>query len=361
MTALPPVGAFLKNFRRQFEPALKRYLDEAISNLRRVNPQGAELGNVIRNFTTRSGKRMRAALVLLGYELAGGKPTRRILQPAIAVELLHSFLLIHDDIIDQSPLRRGKPTVHERFAQRYGNMFALRAGTSKNLGSSLAIITGDLCFSFALAALLESEFPDDRISAASAYFLRATDATIVGQTLDMILPLKRRVSEREALSVLRLKTANYSVFAPLALGMIIAGARPQLLKQIERYAIPVGVAFQVQDDILGVFGSEQELGKPITSDLEEGKQTLLVVYARERATPAQRRRLDAIVGKKSLSGSELREAREILRSTGAVERCQGLGRALVAGAQRSLLNLRLPASPKKLLHELASYVMDRTT
>ncbi len=352
---------YLRGFRRRFEPALARYLHAARRRLRRSSSKGAELGTAIHSFTTRSGKRIRAALVHLGYELAGGKPTSRILQPAIAVELLHSFFLIHDDIIDQSALRRGRPTVHRYFAGRYRRLLGLPMTTATNLGSSLGIIAGDLGFSLAIEALLASRFPHDRIRRATTLFLQATDDTIVGQMLDMILPLKRGASIAEAEAVLRLKTATYSVLAPLRLGMILAGAQPTLLRQIERYAVPVGMAFQIQDDILGVFGSERELGKPVTSDLEEGKQTLLVVYARERAAPAQRKRLDALVGNRQLTRRELSEARAIFIATGARVACENVAKQMIARGQQALRRLRIPGGSRLVLHQLAEYVLQRST
>lgn len=354
------IKSYLDNFRAQFEPALEDFLDSELARFKNLDPIGGVVARAISDFTLHRGKRIRAALTKLGYEATGLKPDRTILQPAIAVELLHSFLLIHDDIIDQSALRRGKPTVHEYFAAQYGKSFHLRSKIAQQLGSFLGILAGDVSFSLALRALSTSKFPMGRIKKATHALLETVDTTITGQALDIMLPFSPHVRETQVLKTLRLKTANYSVLAPLRLGMILAGARAPLLKQIEQYAIPVGMAFQIQDDILGVFGSKKELGKPVISDLEEGKQTVLTSFVEQHGSAADRRTLRSVLGRPGLRFADLKKIRVLFRQTRALWYSQKRAREHVSEAQQSLEKISIPRKVSQLLREVAEFVVDRT-
>lgn len=361
MSRYASLDAFLDRFRLEFEPALESLLQRKVERFRSIDVMGAALVEVVSNFSRGGGKRIRPALVALGYELQTGPYPSAILQPAIAVELLHNFFLIHDDIMDRSPVRRHQPTVHQVFTGQYRQVLAGRPSVDQeHFGESLALLAGDLCCAIAYEALSTSDFPSDRLLASINLMHEMIDATVVGQALDLVSPVLAVVSENDVLTIHRLKTAVYSFSAPLRMGLVLAGLSSEETRWIDDYAIPVGIAFQIQDDILGLFGSEAELGKPVTSDIEEGKQTLLLVWARDQGTAEQRARLDALVGKPALTPHALVEVQTIVRETGALASSQELARGLVQRAQSALTERAMPDATTRVLVELASFVADRT-
>jgi geranylgeranyl diphosphate synthase type I len=349
---------FAAGFRKVFEPALTEYLDAKVADLGTLDATGQCITSVLREFVLGGGKRIRPTLVALGHEAAGGRGP--ILKPAIAAELFHAFFLVHDDIIDRSPLRHNRPTVHRVFEESR-DLFGVRVPPelSEEFARSLAILAGDLCCAFAYDALTQSGFPPEHIIRATRRMHAMAEATLVGQVLDVLLPLGEDVGHAEIERIHVLKTAHYSFESPLHLGMILAGADDDLLARVSKYALPIGIAFQIRDDILGMFGTEAEVGKPVTSDLAEGKQTLLTVFARARARPEAWVRLDQLIGKRDASAGEMEEVRSIIRESGALAASEDHARALAERAVRALETLPVPESSKQLLAELAGYAIGR--
>lgn len=353
---------YLKHFLGRFEPALETYLKEKTANLGALDSSGQEIARVVSMFASGGGKRIRAALVEIGYRAGGGEDSDRILKPAIAIELLHAFFLIHDDLIDRSDLRRNKPTVHRVFESNY-------RGLLKNFGNrdrehfaeSMALLAGDLCCAMAYEAITKSDFPPERLLLALKKMHATVDVTVIGQVLDILTPLKRMVSEEEITKIHRFKTACYTFEGPLQFGMILAGAGAEKLETISQYAIPIGIAFQVKDDLLGIFGSEEEVGKPVTSDLEEGKETLLTVFAQAHGSQTQRNQIASFVGKHPISIDELNDVRGILREIGAVSYCETRMHELVQKGKKALENLGLQEDITTILVGLADLSIGRTT
>lgn len=356
------LSAFWETFRQQFEAALHAYLAEKIDALRTIDTVGSLGAEVVRDFVTGSGKRIRPALVVLGYQAAGGKDRTRILRPAITMELLHHFFLIHDDIMDRSDVRRNRPTVHRVFERLYrGTLKNIAAVDRQHFTYSMAMLAGDLCCAIAYEALSRSDFPSDRVLAGINEIHRMVDATVTGQALDIIQPLARSADEEAVCKIYLLKTACYTFDGPLRLGLILGGAAAETLAAISDYAIPVGVAFQIQDDLLGVFGTEAELGKSVTADIEEGKQTLLTTFTHQHSPHAQRERMTRLIGKRGLSTDELEAVRTMMRETGAVAYCEQRARELVGQGKRALARCAMPACVRSILSELADYAIQRTT
>lgn len=356
------LAVFLQQFRQRFEPALETYLNNKVQQFGVLDPVGVHLARVVRDFSLGSGKRLRAALVTIGYQATGAEPSEAILQPSIAVELLHTFFLIHDDIMDRSALRRNKPTVHEVFCQDYQSAISgLKDLDQEHFGHGMALLAGDCCCAFGYEALTRSDFPSERIIIALGLMHTMVDATCVGQALDIVVPYHANVTRDDILSIHRLKTAHYSFDGPIRMGLALGGASATTLNTVASFTLPVGIAFQIQDDLLGLFGSEVELGKPVTSDVEEGKQTLLIVFAREEANENQRVRLDALLGKSTMSLGELEEVRAIVEVTGARRRSEEYARQLIDQAETALETLPWPVVTKELLHEMAEYVIGRTS
>jgi geranylgeranyl diphosphate synthase type I len=351
---------YLERFKVKFEKALKDYLETQIKELARIDEMGEVLAKVINDFTLQGGKRLRAALVELGYLATGQEETERILLPAIAVELIHSFVLIHDDIIDRSLLRRNKPTVHRVFEEKYREIFKpLTSSERQHFANSMALLTGDLCFAMGYEALSKVDFPSPLVLKAMVHLHSIMKTTVIGEIIDTLKPLNGDITEEMVLRIQFLKTARYTIEGPLHLGMILAGAEEELLAGISEYALPVGIAFQIQDDILGVFGSEEELGKPVTSDIEEGKQTLFTAFIRKYGTEEQRERFFSLLGKRGITLKEFREVKRIIRETKALDYAREKVQEFSLKGKKALENLPISPLVRIILEELADYIVKR--
>ena len=232
----------------------------------------------IREFVLREGKRLRPTLLVFSYK--GYCPPRHRISPSIhyvsvCIELLHAFMLVHDDIIDRSDLRRGKPTMHRLLAR------ALKTRDQERLGQDLAIVAGDIIYALAIDAFLSVREDPRRKEAALKYFIQTAVFTAMGEFIDTVHGIDRTVHIREKDVWLNytLKTARYTFDCPLVVGAILAGAPKKDIKRLSRFGLLMGQAFQIQDDMIGIFGSERKIGKSVLSDIAESKKTILVCHA----------------------------------------------------------------------------------
>ncbi|HEY6907892.1 MAG TPA: polyprenyl synthetase family protein [Myxococcales bacterium] len=291
-----------------------------------------DVAAAVRDYLLRGGKRLRGALVLLGHEAAGGK-REAALDASLGVELLHAYLLVHDDFMDQDEVRRGGPTLH-------------RALGGDHLGTSLAILCGDLCESWAYQLFGE----------ASPLVARTVEQVILGQMADLRAPRGRELTAGEILEVQRAKTGTYTFELPLHLGATLAGAAPPLLEALSAYARPLGIAFQIADDLLGTFGAPEQTGKPNASDLREGKRTLLVARALQSASPADAASLRAGLGNPD---ADVEELRAILRRCGAEASARAEAERLCEESLRALESKVLPPRVAEELRDIAVYTVRR--
>lgn len=324
--------ACLTDYARLSEPRLRAFLDEKLRGFESLPVDLRDVASALRDYLLRGGKRLRGALVLLGHEAAGGKRDAA-LDASIGVELLHAYLLVHDDFMDQDDVRRGGPTLH-------------RALGGDHLGASLAILCGDLCESWAYQLF----------GAASLLAARTVEQVILGQMADLRAPRGRELGAEEILEVQRAKTGTYTFELPLHLGATLAGGATALLEALSAYARPLGVAFQIADDLLGTFGSPEQTGKPNASDLREGKRTLLVARALQSATPGDAALLRAGLGNPD---ADVEELRGILRRCGAEASARADAERLCDQALRALESPVLPARVAADLREIAVYTVRR--
>jgi len=291
------------------------------------------------------GKMLRGTLVKLGYELGYGKQIKAIWKPAAAFEILHTALLVHDDIIDQSTTRRGKLAMHVHPNNHYG--------------ISQAICLGDLGISLAGKLIAESDFPSKNKSQALAYFFEIVNQTILGEMMDVASSQRFERTEKQILEIHTMKTANYTLIGPLTLGAILAGAKAELLNKITLFAKPLGIAFQIQDDVMGVFGDEKVVGKSTTSDIEENKSTLLISYALEHANSQQKQLLNSYYGKKSVTKKELEIVKEIFRETGALRYSENKIKNLLKKPKMILPQMKIKEKEKNLLLDFIEMLVAR--
>lgn len=353
----------LDSFKKKMDNFLQEYLEGRIQALVKADTTvGKELGVAVKDFILNGGKRIRAAFVNYGYRAAGGNDEGKINFASASIEILHSFFLIHDDVIDKSDLRRGEPTVHKRYQNLYerkGLLKELDEDEKDHFASSAAIMAGDVCCSLAYEALFESGFDEKRTIEALKMMQKTVLLTGIGEMIDIITPLHKTVSEEDVFHLHYLKTALYTVEAPLLLGAILQGTSPEILSSLSKYGYPVGIAFQIQDDILGIFGHEEELGKPVGSDIREGKQTLLTIKAFENASVSQKKKMKAILGNPDITNLEIEEIKDIATSTGSLEYSMNKAASLVNEGKQALVGIPIQEDIKEMLFGVADYIIER--
>lgn len=352
------VRAELRDFKKRVDREIEVYLDRCIEETAKHDPFMADALRYVKSLALSGGKRLRAAFMYYGYVAAGGADRERMLKAVVSVELVHIFLLIHDDIIDRDEKRHGVKTAHEHF-RVLGKTLFVRADAA-HFGNSMAIIVGDMVGALGNQIIFESGFPPEHVLRALSKLQEIVSFTVVGEAQDIMIEYRGKATESEILSMYEHKTARYTVDGPLQLGVLLAGGAGALSESLGRYAIPIGIAFQIQDDILGVFGSEEKLGKPVGSDIEEGKITLLVSRALELSPPAERRELRAILKKgEKLLVRDVERFREILRRSGALEASNMVARSYIEAGKSEILSTKIPREAKDFLVGVADYMMQR--
>lgn len=347
----------LQNYKKIVDRKLKEYFAEKVKKAQKIGLSTEQMVKNIRDLTLAGGKRLRAAFMYWGYLGTDGQKNENIIEASMSIELIHIFLLIHDDVIDRDNFRHGVPTIHKKY-EKFAKSF-YKQTDSRHFGNSMAIIVGDLACAFGNEIIFNSKFEPERLLKALDKLQDIISSTGSGEVLDVILEAKGRATEKEVLEVHRNKTAKYTIEGPLHLGAMLAGDNENILKAYSDYAVPVGVAFQIQDDILGVFGNEKKLGKPVCSDLREGKQTLLVVKALEQGDERDRVRINELLGKKDASQKEIEEFRHIVKKTKSLEYSQTLAKKLAEKGKNTLINSDIANETKDFLRGIADYIVNR--
>lgn len=304
------------------------------------------------------GKRLRPAFVVWGHAAGGGRiGEAAALHAAAAVELLHTFALLHDDVMDRSHVRRGRPTAHRSFADDHGQHLR----DPSWFGICAAILAGDLAHVWADAMFdrIDDEPVDGRSArAARQLFTTLRTEVIAGQYLDMHVGCDPRTDEVDAARIALLKSARYTATRPLQIGAALAGCPTDVLDHLARYGDATGMAFQLRDDVLGVFGDETVTGKSAADDLREGKRTLLVLRAMRLATESGRATLADALGRKDLDDTGAERCRDIIACSGALasveaaiemhlERAVAAASMLESPASGALTHLALEAARRE--------------
>jgi geranylgeranyl diphosphate synthase type I len=316
--------------------------------------------DLVRGFTLRGGKRFRALLVLAGYQIASGRPPDVAMPAAVALEHFQSWMLVHDDIIDHATERRGGPSLHREVADVHRR--ARGAGPSDDYGAGVALTLGDLEEPYAVGGIASVPVDGARRLAAIDEYVRMTRLTAYGQLLDLrngtVGP--ESVRESDVLTVHRLKSAFYTVASPLAIGAHLAGAAQETVRDLERFALDAGVAFQLRDDVLGAGFGDEGIGKS-ANDLVEGKRTLLVVRLWQVGSAAEKAAVRKVLGRPDATAQEIGRARESIRSSGSLAYSERRIAALRRRALRRVEASRaIRPSAKALLGEVAAKLVDRT-
>jgi geranylgeranyl diphosphate synthase type I len=321
--------ADLTRIRAEVGSALDEFIGRRRGDLARISPDLIPCADAITDLLA-GGKRLRGAFCYWGWRARGGADCQPIFAAAGSLELLHASALVHDDVMDGSDTRRGQPAMHKRFAARHAK--GGWRGSADDFGTGAAILTGDLLLAWTDEMLRTSGLPPDSVRRGAAVLDLMRTEVLAGQCLDLLAQASGGSAVASALRVIIYKSAKYTVERPLQMGAALANTAQANAANADHgaavhaafteYGIPLGVAFQLRDDILGVFGDPVKTGKPVNDDLREGKRTVLLAVTSERASPAQARVLDTAVGDPRLSATAADEVRAVITSTGALAECE---------------------------------------
>jgi geranylgeranyl diphosphate synthase, type I len=354
--------ALLEGFRERLDRELHAWLEaKRRAAAEAGSPEMLELIDGVGQLMVHGGKRVRPALVYHAYRACGGATDGEVLPLALATELLHTYLLIHDDIMDHAEVRRGQPAAHVRFrnAHRQRGFH----GDARDFGLSVAILLGDLSHTWAveLASCAAAGRPE-----LARCFAAMSEEVIGGQYLELLVAQRRGTPEEgsaleeELTRVLRLKSGRYTAERPVQLGAILAGAAPEIIAGLAHYGAAVGEAFQLQDDLLGMFGKAETVGKPVGDDLREGKFTFLIHHALAAATPEQREALEVALGDPGVTAEEVARVQRILEETGARARVEAMIQERLRAARQALEGLgELRQEGRLFLEGLLDYLWER--
>lgn len=337
--------------RRDVTDRVEKELDELYSNYCSeaavIDAQYSRLIGEMHDFIKQGGKRLRSYLTYIGYAGQGGQDIDAIIPVATSQEVLHNFLLIHDDIIDRDEFRYYGLNISGRYRRHVAGDCSEEAAA--HYGRSVALLAGDINHIFAHRLLLDSDFEPKDILGALRWLDTKTLEVAGGEFLDVYLAMGIEPPQQQQLfNVMRYKTAAYSFECPLVLGAILAGANTAAQKAISELAVPLGVAYQLQDDLLGMFAGSHDTGKPATSDLAEGKLTLLMHYGLEAASRQQAQVLRSALGNPQTTQEELGAVQQVLRDTGAYEYIQKEIERLFAQTEAALSGALNPPAVESL-------------
>ncbi|MEW5894568.1 MAG: polyprenyl synthetase family protein [Candidatus Omnitrophota bacterium] len=337
--------------------AIRQNIDKSLENLIEDWRKEYDLDSIspflfasVKDFVLRKGKRIRPLLLILSYQ--GYSKKNRTLSDSIyrastCIELLHNFMLVHDDIIDRSDLRRGKPTMHRLLKK------AVKSNDPEKLGIDLGIIAGDIIYSLAIDAFLSFNESPERMDKALKYFIRTAAFTAMGEFVDTVngvLPI-RKISEKDVFLNYSLKTARYTFVCPLVVGALLSGATEKEIDLLSDLGLAIGQAFQIQDDIIGVFGTQRTIGKSVLSDIEESKKTLLVYHAFQHLKGKKRREFLYYFTKDKITYKDLRNIRTIFVNAGSLHYAFQHINQRMAKCEEILLQLKMKSEYKKLIKE----------
>jgi geranylgeranyl diphosphate synthase, type I len=344
-----------EDLRARVHKALADHLATQADVLDAVSDDLAPLMDSVGDLLT-GGKRLRAAFCYWGWRGAGGEDCAGIVSVASALELFQAAALIHDDVMDGSDTRRGQPAVHRRFAALHrGNHWL---GSSADFGVAGAILAGDLCLSWCDEMYAASGLPPESLAAGRSVFDLMRTELMCGQYLDMLEQVQATTTVERARHVILYKSAKYSVQQPLLLGGALAGAPDELLATYDRYGRALGEAFQLRDDVLGVFGDPTTTGKPAGDDLREGKRTVLVAVTLERCSPAEAAVVRRSLGDPHLDAAGVDRLREVMTDSGALGVVEGMISDLSAEAMAATAAVDAPA--REVLEQLVAAATARS-
>ncbi|MFL6169206.1 MAG: polyprenyl synthetase family protein [Ornithinibacter sp.] len=327
------------DLRRRVQECLDAELATQAAVLAELGPDVDDLLTTVADLL-RGGKRLRAAFLYWGHRAAGRPDSDALVRLASAMELFQAAALIHDDVMDDSDTRRGMPAAHRAFATRHTARGW--AGDQDRFGLAGAVLAGNLCLTWTDAVYSSCGLPEADLERGRPLFDLMRTQLMAGQFLDVVESMRpwEGVADEERVEragrVIRYKSAKYTVEHPLLIGATTGGLDEAGLAALSRYGLDLGRAFQLRDDLLGVFGDPEETGKPAGDDLREGKRTVLLAHALAGTDASGRARLEALLGRPDLDARQVEELRAVIAGSGAVTRLEGEIEGLATSARAAL-------------------------
>jgi geranylgeranyl diphosphate synthase, type I len=343
-----------EQIKNKIEATLRGYMDSlgSIYPLDRISP---DIASLLKDFVLRPGKRVRPVLFVASYLGFAKKARPGLYTSCLSIELLHDFMLIHDDIIDKSDTRRGKPSMHRMIDRRIAGFRGLKFN-----GQDLSIVIGDILYAVAIHTFLAIQEEPTRKEKGLKRFIEAAMYTGSGEFIELMYGLENiaAMSKQDIYKIYDYKTACYTFACPLSIGAILGGASDEDVQRLFDYGIYLGRAFQVKDDILGMFGDEKKIGKSVLTDLQESKKTLLVYYAFKNATDRDRSAIKRILAKGTVDRRDLEEMRAIIRRSGALEKASAEIAAWLKKSSQLLADCRMKRPLKNSLSEYSRRILE---
>lgn len=341
----------MSSIRKEIDEALLAFVDRQRPGLLAIGDDLAPLLSAL-DVLLAGGKRLRPAFCYWGWRAAGGHEAQDgIVDAAASLELLQASALIHDDVMDSSDTRRGQPSVHRRLEAMARD--ADWPGAAAPFGEGAAVLLGDLCLSWSGEMYERSGLAADRLALGRPVYDLMRTEVMCGQYLDLLEGARGGGSVEAALRVVEYKSAKYTIERPLHLGAVLAGGDEAVVDALRGYGLPLGIAFQLRDDVLGVFGDPAETGKPAGDDLREGKRTVLIALTLERADAAQAALVERRLGDPALDAAGVAELREVIAGTGGLAACEAMIDRYAEQAGRALADAPIAPGARGALGELA--------
>ncbi len=297
---------YLKEYSLRTNNLFKGYFQNKVKKADFFGKINLKLLNKLMDLTEK-GKRIRGSLIVLGYQIAGGKDLDSIYETSLFIELFHTGILIHDDIMDKDDFRRGLMTFHKEFGK-----------INKHYGQSVAICAGDLAMYLSWEKLLSGNFSKQNLVKASRIYADYVIRLAHGQVMDVSNINIKDVTEQDIMKIIKYKTAEYTSVLPLLIGATLGGlSDKKKLQGLKNYGLFLGLAFQIQDDILGIFGDKEKTGKPVGSDIKDGKITLLMFHGIKNGTYKEQLYLKKMLGNEDINHQDILKIRRLLKKTGA--------------------------------------------
>lgn len=347
----------LSDLRTSIDSILVDFTKSRSAALTEIGSELQPVAAAMTGFITDGGKRFRPIFAYLGYLGTGAEPRLEILRACTALELVHVCALIHDDVMDGSDTRRNKPAIHKLFQSLHDE--AAYQGNSERFGLASAILLGDLALVWADRLLVESGISREEFINAQEVFSDMRDELMAGQYLDVLEGALATTSVERSLKVARFKSGKYSIERPLHFGASLAG-KPEFNSAYSNFGLPLGEAFQLRDDVLGVFGDPQVTGKPAGDDIREGKRTVLVAITMENADVSQRAKLLSALGNEELNESQVEEVQELIQDTGALNEVENLITTLTHEAISALRQSPIEGKIATVLEEMSIIATQRS-
>jgi geranylgeranyl diphosphate synthase type I len=345
--------------REEINHALAQFIKDEERDLARIGSELDPVSEHLERFLLDSGKRLRPIFAYVGFLGAAKNPTPQMIAAFASLELVHVCALIHDDVMDGSDTRRGAPAIHKSFENLHKTKNL--TGSAEQFGISAAILLGDLALIWSDQMLHNAGLSDQQLINGLKIYDEMRVELMAGQYLDVYEQALASQSVERALKVARFKSGKYTIERPLHFGAAIAGSHPSLEKLYSDYGIPLGEAFQLRDDLLGVFGDPSETGKPAGDDLREGKRTVLMALAMEKADASAKKLFNDLLGKADLTNDQIKDLQDEIIKSGAVEQVEEMITQFTKEALLALTHSGLSPIGKNLLTAMASIATKRNT